>query len=83
MEESESSLGDGSEDFSFQCLRHFFFLLHFFFFALESDEDVSDDESEDYGSGSGFTSGSCLSPFLNYPLILLVYCHVMYVVFYC
>ena len=28
----------------------------FFFFALESDDDVSD-ESDDEGSGSGFNSG--------------------------
>ena len=32
----------------------------FFFFAFESDEDVSD-ESDDEGSGSGFTSGSYVS----------------------
>ena len=37
----------------------FFFIL-FFFFALESDEDVSD-ESDDEGSGYGFTSGSYVS----------------------
>ena len=33
----------------------------FFFFALESDDDVSD-ESDDEGSGSGFASVSCVSP---------------------
>ena len=33
----------------------------FFFFALESDEDISD-ESDDECYGSGFTSGPC--PFL-------------------
>ena len=32
----------------------------FFFFALESDGDVSE-ESYDEGSGSGFTSGSYVS----------------------
>ena len=42
-----------------------FFFLHFFFFALESDENISDDESNDGGSGSGFTSGSCLSSFFE------------------
>ena len=31
-----------------------------FFFDLESDDDVSD-ESDDEGSGSGFTSGSYVS----------------------
>ena len=46
-------------------------------FDLESDEDVFDDESGYDGSGSRFTSGSCLSPFLNYMLIVLVDCHVM------
>ena len=60
-EESESSLEDGSDKSSFRCLRLFSFLLSLFFFALESNGDVSDDESDDEGSGSGFTSGSCLS----------------------
>ena len=32
----------------------------FFFFALDSDGDVSD-ESDDEGSGSGFTSDFCIS----------------------
>ena len=34
------------------------FPLAFFFFALESDKDISN-ESDDEGSGSGFTSGPC------------------------
>ena len=34
--------------------------MRFFFFDLESDEDVFDDKSEDDGSGSGFNSGLCL-----------------------
>ena len=37
-------------------LTTLFFFVLFFFFALESNEDVSD-ESDDAGSGSGFTSG--------------------------
>ena len=37
----------------------FFFFVRFFFLALESDDDESD-ESDDDGSGSGFTSGSCV-----------------------
>ena len=37
-----------------------FLPLAFFFFALESDEDVYD-ESDDEGSGSGFTSGLFVS----------------------
>ena len=57
-EESKSSLGDGSDKSSFRFLQRFFFFLIFFFFALESNEDVSN-ESDDEGSGSGFTSGSC------------------------
>ena len=36
----------------------------FFFFALESDDDVFD-ESDDEGSGSGFTSGSYVSSFFE------------------
>ena len=52
---------DGSDESSLRCLRHFSLFLSFFFFALESDEDVSDDESNDDGSASGFTSGSFLS----------------------
>ena len=39
-------------------------LLAFFFFALEFDEDVFGD-SDDKGSGLGFTSGSCLSSFFE------------------
>ena len=42
-----------------------FFLLRFFFFDLESDDDVFDDKSDDDGSGSGFTSSSCLSSFFE------------------
>ena len=34
--------------------------MRFFFFALESDEDVSE-KSDDEGSRSGFTSSSCVS----------------------
>ena len=58
-EESESSLEDGSDESYLRCLRRFFFFLRFFFFALESDDDISD-ESDDEGSGSGFTYGSCV-----------------------
>ena len=43
----------------------FFFLLRFFFFDFESDEDVFDDDYDDDGSGSRFTSGSCLSSFFE------------------
>ena len=39
-------------------LRTLFLLLAFLFSTLESDEDVSD-ESDNEGSGSGFTSASC------------------------
>ena len=60
LEETESSLKDGSDESSFRCLRHFFFFLRFFIFALDPDEDVSD-ESDDEGSGSGFTSCLCVS----------------------
>ena len=42
-------------------LTKLFFFLSFFFFALESDEDVSDEDNDDEGSGSRLTSGSCLS----------------------
>ena len=41
-------------------LTTFFFFLSLFYLDLESIEDVSD-ESDDEGSGSGFTSGSCVS----------------------
>ena len=58
-DESESLLEDGSDESSFRCLRRFFFFLLFFFFGAESDDDESD-ESDDDGSGSRFTSGSCL-----------------------
>ena len=40
-------------------LTTLFLLLAFFFFALESDEDISG-EYDDDGSGSGFTSGLCV-----------------------
>ena len=36
----------------------------YFFFALESDEDISD-ESDNEGSGSRFTSGSCTLSFFS------------------
>ena len=42
--------------------------MRFFFLALESDDNGSD-ESEGDGSGSGFTSGSFFGYVLNYPLI--------------
>ena len=71
------SIEDGSDDSSFRFLRRFFFLLRVFFFDIESDKDVSDEESDDDGSGYGFTSGSCLSSFLNYLLFVLVDCHVI------
>ena len=57
-DESESSLEDWLDESSFQCLRRFFFFVHFLFLALESDDDKSD-KSDDEGSGSRFTSGSC------------------------
>ena len=41
-----------------------FFFLRFFFFALESNEDVSD-EYDNEGSGSGSTSGSCISSYFE------------------
>ena len=46
-------------------LTAIFFLLRFFFFDIESDEYVFDEESDDDGSGSGFTSGSCLYSFFE------------------
>ena len=63
-EESESSLEDGLDESSFRCLRRFFFFVLIFFFALESDEDVSE-KSDDEGSGSGFTSGLCVSSYFE------------------
>ena len=45
-------------------LTTIFSFLLFFFFALESDEDVSD-EYGDKGSGSGITSGSCTFSFFS------------------
>ena len=59
-DESESSLEDGSDESSLRCLRRFFFFMHFFSLALESDDDESD-ESDDEGSGYRFTLGSCVS----------------------
>ena len=53
-------LEDGYDESSFLCLRHFFFLSSFFFFDLKSDEDVFDDDSDNDGSGSGFTRESGL-----------------------
>ena len=41
-----------------------FFFLRFFFFVLESDDDIFD-EYEDEGSGSGFSSGLCVSSFFE------------------
>ena len=60
-----------------QNRRSLFLLIAFFFFDLESDEDVFDDESGDDGYGSGFASCPCLSSFFNYPLIVLVDFHIM------
>ena len=39
--------------------------MRFYFFALESGEDVFDDGSDDDDSGSGFTSGLCFSSFFE------------------
>ena len=44
----------------FPMLTTFFFFVLLFLFALESDDDVSD-ESDDEGYGSEFTSGLCVS----------------------
>ena len=41
-----------------------FLLRSFFFFALESDDEVYD-KSDDEGSGSGLTSGSCVSSYFE------------------
>ena len=71
------SIEDGSDKSFFGCLRRFFSLLCFFFFDIESDEDVFDDESDYDGSGSGITSILCFSSFLNYLFIVSVDCHVM------
>ena len=65
MEESESSLEDGSDESYFLCLRRLLFLSCLFFFDIESDEDVFDDESDDDGSGSRL-SGLC--PFLFFEI---------------
>ena len=56
LDESESSLEDGSDESSLRCLRCFFFFLLFFFLGAESDDDESD-KSDDGGSGSRLTSG--------------------------
>ena len=60
-----------SDESSLQFLRHFFFFLFLLFFVLESDEYVSD-ESDDEGSGSGFTSGSCSFSFFPEKILLVV-----------
>ena len=60
LEESESSLEDGSDESSSRCLRHFPFFVRFFFLALESDDNDSD-ESDDDGSGSVLLPSSCVS----------------------
>ena len=65
MDESESSLKDGSDELSFLCLQRFHFLMRFFFFDIESDGDVFDDKSDNDGSGSGFASGSFLYSFFE------------------
>ena len=62
-DELESSLEDGSDESSFRCLRRFFFLLRFLF-DRKSNEDISD-ESDNEGSGSGFTSGLCSFSFFS------------------
>ena len=46
-------------------LTTLFFFLRFFFFALESDEDFYDDESDDEGYGYGFTFSLCLASFFE------------------
>ena len=56
LEESESSLEDGSDESSFRCLRQFFFFLLFFFLDAVSDDDESY-ESDNDGSWSRFTLG--------------------------
>ena len=56
-----------SDKSSFLCLRRFFLLLRLFFFDINSDEYVFDDESDDDGYGSRFIRESGLSglcPFL-------------------
>ena len=44
----------------FPMLKTIFFFLLVFFFALKYDDDISD-ESDDEGSGFGFSSGLCVS----------------------
>ena len=68
LDESESSLEDGSDESSFRCLRRSFFFLLFFLLCAESDDDESD-ESDDDGSGSGFTLGLCF--LLRFELLLI------------
>ena len=46
-------------------LTTLFLLIAFFSFDLESNEDVSAGKSDDDGSGSRFTLGSCLSSFFE------------------
>ena len=61
-------------------LTTIFFLSRFFFFDIESDKDVFDDESDNDGSGYGFTRESGLSglcPFLKFPLVVFVDCQGM------
>ena len=58
MDESESSLEDGSYKLSFLFLRRFFFLLRFFFSDDDSGDDIFDDESDNDCSVSGL-SGMC------------------------
>ena len=65
-DESESSLEDGSNESSFQCLRRFFLFLLFFLLGAESDDDISD-KSDDDGSGSRFNLCLCFS--LRFELI--------------
>ena len=57
-------LVEGSDESSSRCLQRFFFFLILLFFDIESNEDVSD-ESDNAGSGSGFTSGSCSFSFFS------------------
>ena len=54
--------------------------MRFFFLDIESDGDVFDDESNDDGSGSGFTIESSLSslcPFFEISTDNVLDCHVM------
>ena len=49
----------------------------FFFFDIESDEDVFDDDYDDGGSGSGLPPVRAFLRFLNYPLIIFLDFRVM------